>query len=139
MATSNRTAVENNKIPEDERLDLVVPRNGSLEFVAYLEDEDEDGNVIGPTDFTGYLFDWSVKTSYQAAKVALRGDVVVVGDPVDGAIKCSIDVSKAAALGVDVIDCVHDLRMRFSGGGKPRRLFAGLLELSKGVGEGGLT
>lgn len=139
MATSNRTAVENNKIPDAERLDLVVPRNGSLKFNVYIEDEDEEGNSTGPTDLSGWAFDWTIKTSYEASHVALKGDVTVVGPRTDGALELAIDMSKARALGVSIIDCVHDFVAGPSGGGAPRRIFAGLLELSKGVGTGSFS
>jgi hypothetical protein len=54
MGQSNRSAVEANKIDPDERLDLVVPRNGSLTIrVELTDDADEPVNLTGETIVAG--------------------------------------------------------------------------------------
>lgn len=134
MAMSNRQAVENNRIPTSERLDLVAPRNGTLSLNVTIQNQDVDGNSV-PFDLTGYGFSWSIKTSYQSARVAMMGEASNV-DPENGTLTLSVDMSQAKGLGIDVIDCVHDFVIGPTGSTNPRRIFSGLLELSKGVGTG---
>ncbi len=131
MAQSNRQAVEANKIDPDERLDIVVPRNGSRTIHVIITDIDEDGNET-PVDLTGQTIRGGVKTSYQAAHMAFL-PIISERVDVDGAFDVTYDASSAKALGIDIIDCVQDLVREPSGGGEPTRIYAGLLELSKGV------
>lgn len=131
MGQSNRQAVDANKIDPEERLDLVVPRNGSLTIRVELSEEDEDG-LATPIDLTGQTLVAGVRTSYQATGQAF---VPTIGlrDDINGAFSITYPAATAKALGVDVLDCVHDALRTPSGGGEPIRIFAGLLELSKGA------
>ncbi len=132
MAQSNRAAVEANKIDPDERLDFIVPRNGSRVLTISLAEVDEDGNEA-PTDLTGQTIFGGVKTSYEAPHMAFA-PVISDRDDLAGTFKVAYPADKAKGLGIDVIDCVHDLMRAPSGGGDPIRIYAGLMELSKGVG-----
>jgi hypothetical protein len=127
MGQSNRSAVEANKIDPDERLDLVVPRNGSLTIrVELTDDADEPVNLTGETIVAG------VKTSYEASGQAFV-PTIHDRDDAGGAFSITYPAASAKALGPGVIDCVHDCLRTPSGGGEPKRIFAGLLELSKGA------
>jgi hypothetical protein len=132
MAQSNRAAVEANKIPPEERFDFTVPRNGSRFFDVVLSEVDEDG-VETPIDLTGQNIYGGVKTSYEAAHMAFL-PVVTNRDDLNGAFRVTYPADRAKGLGIDVLDCVHDLMRAPSGGGDPIRIYAGLMELSKGVG-----
>ncbi len=131
MAQSNRAAVEANKIDPDERLDLVVPRNGSLTIQITLSQIDDNG-VVTPIDLSGETITAGVKISYDATHAAF---VPVIGnrDDINGKFSVTYPASKAKGLGIDVLDCVQDCMRAPSGGGEPKRIFAGLLEFSKGV------
>ena len=131
MAQSNRQAVENNQIDPDERLDLTVPRNGSLTLEVYLTETDDDG-VETPIDLTGQDIFGGVKTSYEAAQLAFAPDISDRDDE-NGYFKATYSAATARGLGIGVVDCVHDMMRAPSGGGDPTRIWAGLLELSKGV------
>ncbi len=132
MAQSNRAAVEANKIEPDERLDFTVPRNASRWFDVVLSEEDEDGNLT-PIDLTGQTILGGVKTSYEAAHMAFV-PIITNRDDLNGAFRVTYPADKAKGLGIDVLDCVHDLLRAPSGGGDPIRIWAGLMDLSKGVG-----
>lgn len=129
MARSNRQDVENNKIDPDERLDLTIPRNGSRTIRVKIQDEDEDGNVT-PVNLTGQTIVAKAKTSYQAKEIAIEATIGNRADT-DGEFDITWDASEAKELG-DVLDLVHDCK-RTPVSGQPIRVFAGLLELSKGV------
>ncbi len=132
MVQSNRTAVEQNKIDPDERLDLVVPRNGSRRIRVELAAEDDEGN-LQPIDLTGQTIIAQAKTSYQAATIAING-TISDRDDTAGVFYLTYDAASAEGLGIDVPDLVHDALRAPSGGGEdPVRIFAGLLDLSKGV------
>ncbi len=131
MARSNRQDVEANKIPDDERLDLVVPRNGSLRIRIRLTELDDEG-VETPIDLSGQTISVGVKTSYQAANLAFS-PAVENRDDTDGYFEVLYDATEARGLGIDVLDCVHDCVRGPSGGAEPTRVYSGLLELSKGV------
>lgn len=131
MARSNRQDVEANKIDPDERLDFVIPRNGSRTLRVTLSEMDDEG-VETPRNLTGATISGAVKTSYQAASVAFA-PTVQNRDDVNGYFELVYSAADAKHLGVDVIDCVHDLMLAPSGGGEPERIFSGLIELSKGV------
>ncbi len=131
MGQSNRSAVDANKIDPEERLDLVVPRNGSLTLDVYLTNEDEDG-VSTPADLTGVTLTPGVRTSYQSTAQAFA-PTITARDDINGFFKITYPAARAKAIGIDVLDCVHDLTQTPSGGGEPTRVWAGLLELSKGA------
>lgn len=132
MAQSNRSAVEANNIPTDERLDLAIPRNGSLELQVTLTDEDDDG-VQTPANIIGCEIIASCATSYQAKATCLTASVSNRDDD-NAAFTLTFDATAARGLGVDVLDLVHDLVVAPTGGGRPKRYWAGLMVLSKGVG-----
>lgn len=132
MGQSNRSAVEANQIPEDERVDLVVPRNGSLVIDVTLADEDEDGNET-PMAIAGCNLLATCKTSYQTSHVAMLG-TISARDDVAASFKITYDASTAKGLGIDVVDLVHDFVVAPTGGGAPTRIWSGLMPLSKGVG-----
>ncbi len=131
MVRSNKTAVDQNGIDEDERLDMWVPRNGSKSVLVTLTSEDEDG-VETPIDLSGQAIVASAKTSYEATSIALAGLITERDDP-NGIFRLTYSAASAKSLGIDVIDLVHDVLRAPSGGGQPVRIFAGLLSLSKGV------
>jgi len=133
MAQSNRSAVDANNIPADERLDLVVPRNGSLVLNVAITEEDDAGN-IEPADIAGKLIIASAMLSYQAKRASLTG-IITNRDDANAAFTVTYDATAARGLGVDVIDLVHDLVVAPTGGSEPpKRYWAGLMTLSKGVG-----
>lgn len=133
MATSNRTAVENNKIPDGKRLDIVASRNGTTRFGIVMFEQDADGNET-QRDFTGWSFMWVIKSSYESANIATTGQVTVTPE---GALSCKLDMTKARGLGISMEDAVHDCVGAPSGGiGEPELIWSGLLGLSKGVGSG---
>jgi len=131
MARSNRQDVEANKIDPDERLDFVIPRNGSRRLYVRLTELDDEGNET-PRNLTGATIRAGAKTSYQAASLAIEA-TVENRDDADGSFELLYTAAGAAGLGIDVLDLVHDAVLAPSGGGQPERIFAGLLELSKGV------
>ncbi len=131
MARSNRQDVENNKIEPEERLDLVIPRNGSRTIRVKIQAQDEDGNVT-PVNLTGQTITAAAKTSYQAKDFAISATISDRADA-DGEFSVTWNAAEAMGLGIDVLDLVHDCKRVPSGGAQPIRVFAGLLELSKGV------
>ncbi len=131
MGRSNRQDVETNRIPTEERLDLIVPRNGSRRLYVTLTEQDDEG-VETPINLTGQTIVGAVKTSYQAANVAFSPSVEN-RDDTEGYFEVVYSAANAKGLGIDVLDCVHDLMRAPSGGGEPVRIFSGLMELSKGV------
>jgi|SRR6185369_1985218 len=131
MGRSNRQDVEANKIDPEERLDFTIPRNGSRRLYVTLEETDDEGNVTA-RDLTGATIAGKVKTSYQSAASAFE-PTIENRDDVAGSFEVVYSAASAKSLGVDVLDCVHDLMLTPSGGGEPERIFSGLLELSKGV------
>lgn len=132
MGQSNRSAVDANNIPADERLDIVIPRNGSIELNVSITEEDEDGNTV-PAQIAGCNIIASAMTSYQAKRACLTA-TVLNRDDVTASFTLVFDATEARGLGVDVIDLVHDLVVAPTGGGQPKRYWAGLMTLSKGVG-----
>lgn len=131
MARSNRQDVEANKIDPDERLDFVMPRNGAKRLYIRLTELDDEGNET-PRNLAGMVIRAAAKTSYQAANIAFEA-AVENRDDADGSFELLFDASDARGLGIDVLDVVYDSMMAVSGGGEPERLFAGLIEFSKGV------
>lgn len=131
MARSNRQDVEANKIDPEERLDFVMPRNGSRRLYVTLTELDDEG-VETPRNLSGATITGAVKTSYQAAGIAFAPSVENRNDA-EGYFELLYGASNAKGLGIDVVDCVHDVMLAPSGGGDPERVFAGLLEFSKGV------
>lgn len=132
MAQSNKAAVEANNIPTEERLDLTIPRNGSLELDVTLTDEDEDGEQT-PQVIAGCNLIATCKTSYQSPTIAMSG-TVSNRDDATASFKLTFNASTARGLGIDVADLVHDFIVAPTGGDAPRRIWSGLMTLSKGVG-----
>lgn len=119
MTSSNLLAVNRNSIPDDDRLDVVVPRNGALEQ-AYT----------AAFDLTAYTLAGAVKTSYEAAAVAFN---LSFKNKSGANFTAVFDASHAKALGIDCPDGPYDIVATPTGTGSALRIFAGLCTFSKGV------
>ena len=128
MARSNQQAVDQNNIPEEERLDFIVPRNGSVRLWVRLTHANG-----APIDLTGQTIVAAAKTSYQATSEAFAISIEDRNDA-NGEFYILYSAALAKKIGIDVLDLVHDCRRTPSGeGAQPIRVFAGLIILSKGV------